>query len=114
MEEVVSLREGTLEMVAKLELVSVLNHKGLLSPDKVYVNPVAINTFSGTVFASILGPVPRAYLGKKISLVVRRLNVDECSEKYQQELYVEGQRVLLSCIEKLKDTYLPINSPLSL
>ncbi|MEK6905941.1 MAG: hypothetical protein AABX24_06070 [Nanoarchaeota archaeon] len=119
-DEVVSVREGVLENVCSLKVVSCHDDNGLISPEEIYVTLVAIRTPRLTSHTPVIGIIPPSYCGRRIILESRRVSFDEQNEICDQKLFVAQfsaggvyraeELITESSIFKVKNEYLSLDS----
>ena len=120
LDEVVSVREGVLENVCSLNVVSCHDDNGLISPEEIYVTLVAIRTPRLTSHVPVIGIILPNYCGRRILLESRRVSFDKQKETYEQKLFVaqlsaDGvyraeELITESSVFKVKNEYLPLDS----
>ena len=119
-DEAVSVREGVLENVCSLKVVSRHDDNGLISPEEIYVTLVAIRTPRLTSHVPVIGIIPPNYCGRRILLESRRVSFDKQKETYEQKLFVaqlsaggvyRAEKLIAeSSVFKVKNEYLPLDS----
>ena len=120
LDEVVSVREGVLENVCSLNVVSCHDDNGLISPEEIYVTLVVIRTPRLTSHVPVIGIIPPNYCGRRILLESRRVSFDKQKETYEQKLFVaqlsaggvyRAEKLIAeSSVFKVKNEYLPLDS----
>ena len=119
-DEAVSVREGVLENVCSLKVVSRHDDTGLISPEEIYLTLVAIRTPRLTSHVPVIGIIPPNYCGRRIILESRQVSFDERKETYEQKLFVAQfsasgvyraeELITKSSVFKVKNEYLALDS----